>query len=453
MYKLALVMLVVKQLFLMTMHQNSIPSSKRFIGRWFYLALVALLLSAQPNIITSAQAQSTQRIIAIVNNEVITQFDLGTRIKFIIFSSRLPKTKETAQRISRQVLSGLINDYLKLQAAKKMGVKTTQDEINRAIKIVEKNNRLQPGGMRKLLAQENVDWRTFELQIEAELAWRGAVIRQVRSNSKIGDDAVDEAIATIEGNKGKPEYFVAEIFIPFDPTKSLEESHQTALRLRAQLQSGANFSALARSFSKSASAAKGGNLGWIRSDQVDQNLSKIIINMTKGNITNPVRGADGFYILRLLNKRIASGVSAGNVKVSLQQVFLPLRQNASQGEISAQEKLATQISKSSNSCSALEKKGVELGSKQSGRLDVQDTSRLPANIKNVVQNIPLSKASSPIRTAAGYLVLMVCKRSGGDITEQVRSRIRGMLLEKRAALVSRRMLRDIRRSAVLDIRG
>jgi len=175
--------------------------------------------------------------------------------------------------------------------------------------------------------------------------------------------------------------------------------------------------------------------------------------MPKGSTTSPVQGTDGFYILRLLNKRIASGVAAANVKVSLQQVFLPLRKNASLSEISAQEKLAVKLSVSSNSCSALEKKGAEFGSKQSGLLDIQDTSRLPVNIRNVVQNIPLSKASSPIRTAAGYLVLMVCERSGGAITEQVRSRIKNMLMERRAALVSRRMLRDIRRSAVLDIRG
>ena len=441
-------MLMAKQFLIATMGFNSISSNKRFC-----LILMALLLSAHLGLVTSVHAQSTQRIVAIVNNEIITQFDLGTRIKFIIFSSRLPKTKETARRILRQVLSGLINDYLKLQAAKKMRVKTTQNEINRAIQIVEKNNRIQPGEMRKLLTQENVDWRTFELQIEAELAWRGAVVKQVRSSTKISDDAVDEAIATIEANKGKSEYFVAEIFIPFDPKKSIEVSRQTALELRSQIQNGANFSALARSFSKSASAAKGGNLGWIRSNQVDQNLSKIIVNMPKGSTTSPVQGADGFYILRLLNKRIASGVAAANVKVSLQQVFLPLRKNASQGEISAQEKLAVKISVSSNSCSALEKMGAELGSKQSGRLDVQDTSRLPVNIRNVVQNIPLSKASSPIRTAAGYLVLMVCERSGGAITEQVRSRIRNMLMNRRAALVSRRMLRDIKRSAVLDIRG
>jgi peptidyl-prolyl cis-trans isomerase SurA len=404
----------------------------------------------------SAKAQSvrtpSQGIVAVVNNDIISQFDLGSRIKFIIFSSRLSSDKKTVQRIAAQVLRGLINDKLKLQEAKRLRVKVSQSEMKAAISKIEKNNKLGIGEMRKFLTKQGIDFRTFELQIEAEVAWRKAVVRQVRSTIKIGEDAIDEAISGIEKNKGKPEYFVAEIFIPFDPTKSAEETFQSTIRLHSQVQKGANFAALARSFSQSASAANGGNLGWIRSDQVDENLSAIIINMPKGATTKPIRGADGFYILRMLNKRRSSGLPTTNVKISLQQVFLPLRQNPSPGEVSAQSSLAKKISSSITTCSALAKKGAELGSKQSGRLEVEDISRLPANLRNVVQNIPLSKASDPIQTAAGFLVLMVCKRSGGGITEDIRNRIRNTLLEKRATLVSRRMLRNIRRTAFVDIR-
>ncbi|MBT3991664.1 MAG: hypothetical protein HON14_19190 [Rhodospirillaceae bacterium] len=402
----------------------------------------------------SAQSsnRSSQGIVAVVNEDIISQFDLGSRIKFVIFSSQLPTNKKTVQRISGQVLIGLINDKLKLQEARRLGVKVRSGELKRAINNIEKKNGVPLGKMRDFLSQQKIDYQTFELQIEAELAWQKAVIRQVRSTTKIGEDAIDEAISEIEANKGKPEYFVAEIFIPFNPAKSVEETFQGATRIYTQLQGGANFAALARSFSQSASAAKGGNLGWIRASQVDQSLSQIILNMAKGSTTQPIKGADGYYILRLLNKRIASGLPLANLSVSLQQVFLPLRQNPPPGEVNAQVNVAKQISSSVNSCSALAKKGGELGSKQSGRLEVADTSRLPINIRNVVQNIPLGKASEPIRTGAGFLVLMVCKRSGGGITPDVRNRIKNILLEKRATLTARRMLRNARRSAFVDIR-
>ncbi len=416
--------------------------------------IAAFMLSSLiiPMMQANAQSSSKQGIVAVVNDDIISQFDLNSRIKFVIFSSQLPNERKIIQRISAQVLRGLINDKLKLQEAKRLRVKVSHAELLKEIEKIEKKNGLPAGKMRGFLAQKGVDFRTFELQIEAETAWRKAVIRQVRSTNKISEDAIDETIAEIESNKGKPEYFVAEIFLPFDPSKSVEETHQNALRLHSQILAGANFGALARSFSQSASSAKSGNLGWIRSDQVDENLSKIIINMTKESVTKPVKGADGYYILRLLSKRISSGLPTVNSKITLQQVFLPLRQNPSPGEINAQAKLAKQISTAAGSCSALAKRGTELGSKQSGRLEVEDVSRLPANIRNIVQNIPLSKASDPIRTGAGFLILMVCQRSGGGITKDVRNRVRNMLLERRASLTARRMLRNIRRSAFVDLR-
>ncbi len=416
------------------------------------LAAACFLIGSSAYAVRSVKAQQTQRIIAVVNDEIISEFDLGKRIKFVIFSSQLPNNQKVIQRITRQVLRGLIDDKLKLQEAKRVGVKIRPKQLKVAIQGVEKRNKVATGGMRKFLTERAIDWRTFELQVEAELAWRETVVRQVRSTIKIGDDVVDEMIAEIKANKGKPEYFVAEIFIPFDPTKSLDETYQNTLRLHSQILSGAKFSALARSFSQSASAAKGGNLGWVRTDQVDENLSKIIVNMTKGSTTKPVKGAGGYYILRLLNKRLAGGLPASDVKVTLQQVFLPVRRDASPGEFAAQNSLAKQISSTANSCAALAKKGVEIGSKQSGRLEVANISRLPINIRNIVKNIPLAKTSAPIRTGAGFLILMVCDRTGGGVTPDVRNRVRNVLLERRATLVARRMLRDIRRSAFVDIR-
>lgn len=404
----------------------------------------------------SVKAQTTnsvaQGIAAVVNDDIISQLDLDNRIQFIIFSARLQNNKNTVKKITGQVLRGLINDKLKIQEAKRLGVSVTQAELESSIRMIEKKNGLLPGKMETYLAKQKVNFGTFELQVNAEVAWKKAVIKQTRSTIKIGNDAIDEAIFEIEKNKGKLEYFVAEIFIPFDPNKSTDETYQAIARLYSQAEQGAKFSALARSFSQSASAANGGNLGWIRIDQVDTNLANIITLMEKGSTTKPVRGAEGYYILRLLDKRRSLGLPIETMKVSIQQVFVPLGQNKSTGGINAKRNLAKQISSSINTCSGLAQKGVELGSKESGRLEVADTSKLPKQIQSVVTNIPLSKASEPIQISTGFLVMMVCKRSGGGIIANVRNRMRNILLQKRASLMSRRMLRNVTRAAFLDIR-
>jgi len=429
------------------------------IGRPVPLMVIALIAIMSHSLIMpqlSVKAQTTnsvaQGIAAVVNDDIISQLDLDNRIQFIIFSARLQNNKNTVKKITGQVLRGLINDKLKIQEAKRLGVSVTQAELESSIRIIEKKNGLLPGKMETYLAKQKVNFGTFELQVNAEVAWKKAVIKQTRSTIKIGNDAIDEAIFEIEKNKGKLEYFVAEIFIPFDPNKSTDETYQAIARLYSQAEQGAKFSALARSFSQSASAANGGNLGWIRIDQIDTNLANIITLMEKGSTTKPVRGAEGYYILRLLDKRRSLGLPIETMKVSIQQVFVPLGQNKSTGGVNAKRNLAKQISSSINTCSGLAQKGVELGSKESGRLEVTDTSKLPKQIQSVVTNIPLSKASEPIQISTGFLVMMVCKRSGGGIVANVRNRMRNILLQKRASLMSRRMLRNVTRAAFLDIR-
>ena len=100
----------------------------------------------------------------------------------------------------------------------------------------------------------------------------------------------------------------------------------------------------------------------------------------------------------------------------------------------------------------MSEKGLELDSKNSGRIKVDDISKLPRSIQNIVIDIPLNKASEPIVVSSGVIVLMVCNRSDGQITNQTRNQIRGMLLMKRAELLERSMLRDIKRAAFLEIR-
>ena len=426
-----------------------IRSDMRFlIVTSIYLTLIVPPMSG------SAQSFSTTRqgIIAVVNDDIISQFDFSDRIKLVILTSGLPNNENTAKRISAQILRGLINDKLKLQEAKRLGIKVSQAELTAAIVKIEKTNGLSKGKMRELLEKRSINFRTFEHQVEAQTAWNKAVVRKVLSTKKISEEDIDNAIAEIELNKGKPEYNVSEIFIPFYYNKSAKKTNQIAMRMYSQIQRGANFAALARAFSQSATAARGGNLGWIRSDQIQQNFSGIISKMKINTTSVPLEGDDGYYILKLLDKRTSRGVTIEKARITLQQLFLPLRINPSRKEVESAANRANRISSNTKNCSSLNLKGQEVGSRQSGRLEVDDISQLPNNIKTIVQNIDLSKASRPIRMRTGFLIVMVCKRSASTFNKNIRTKIKNMLLEQRAIITDRSMLRKIRRAAFLNIR-
>ncbi len=420
------------------------------------LLFVTLLFFSMitPLIPVSAQLYNTkqQGIVAVVNTDIISQFDFIDRIKLVIFTSRLPNDKKTIKRISPQILRGLITDQLKLQKTKKLGIKVGQKELKAAITKIERVNGLVKGGMRILMKEKGINFRSFERQIEIQTAWRKAVVKKVLSTKKINDEAVDSAITAIELNKGKPEYNVGEIFFSFEPSKSTVETGQIAMRLYSQLKQGANFSALARAFSQSVSAANGGKLGWVRHDQVEKNLSNTMTLMEKNTISKPFKGEGGYYILKLFDKRLSSGVPSEKIKITLQQLFIPFPENSRIEQITDVEERAENISSNVKTCSNFNKKGKELGSKQSGELKVEDILQLPSNIRNIVQKIELSKASKPIRTRTGILIIMVCKRNGGGTAKDLRAQIKSVLLQQHAVVADRRMLRDIRRIAFLDIR-
>ena len=402
----------------------------------------------------SAQFYNTkqQGIVAVVNTDIISQFDFIDRIKLVIFTSQLPSDKKTVKRISPQILRGLITDQLKLQEIKKLGIKVRQSEVRAAITEIEKRNGLVKGRMKILMIEKGVNFRSFERQIEIQTGWRKAVVKKVLSTKKIDDDAVDSAITAIESNKGKPEYNVGEIFVSFEPRKSAAETGKIAMRLYSQLEQGANFSALASAFSQSVSAANGGNLGWVRYDQVEKYLSKTMILMKKNTTSKPFKGEGGYYILRLFDKRLSSGVPSEKIKVTFQQLFIPLPENSKIKQMTDVIERAENISSNTKNCSDLNKKGKELGSTQSGELKIDDVLKLPSNIRSIVNKIELSKASKPIKTSTGILIIMVCKRSGGGTAKNMRAQIKNMLLQQLAILTDRRMLRDIRRTSFLDIR-
>ena len=417
-----------------------------FVG----IILIGLLALSEAK--SQGSLKSRQGIVAIVNSDIITRFDLISRINFILFLSKLSNNEKVIKRIRPQVITGLINDKLKLQAARELKIKVSESELATAINEVEKNNRIPKGQMVEFLRKNRINYQTFKLQIEAQVAWRKVILRKVRSSVKISRDSINETIEEIRANKGKPEFLVSEIFLPFNNKEPNNVVYQNAMKLFLEAKKGGNFAALARSFSQSASAANGGNSGWIRAGQVDKNLAEIIAQLTPNGISNPVKGEDGYYIIKLRKKRKSAGLTESKVKLTIEQIFFPTHSASDKPTIERIKKKAEQITASLKTCNSMSEQGKELDSKKSGRIKVDDISKLPRSIQNIVIDIPLNKASVPIVVSSGVIVLMVCNRSDGQITNQTRNQIRGMLLMKRAELLERSMLRDIKRAAFLEIR-
>jgi peptidyl-prolyl cis-trans isomerase SurA len=413
---------------------------------WAHIAILALILAVAP-----ARAQNVLGIAAVVNDEIISVYDLKSRLSLVLATSRLEDRPEIRERMAQQVLRDMIDDQLKLQEAKKVGIKITERDIERALASIEKQNKMPKGGLKDFLSNIGIDRSVMVEQIEAEIAWAKVVRRQKGAAIKIGEDEIEEVLAEIEANRDKPEHLVSEIVLTFD-SKTEANVRTLAQRLIQQLKSGARFEALARNFSQSATAAVGGDLGWLRPGQLSPSLDTALAKLRPGQVSPPVPMIGGYQIFYLRDRRTAATMAQKNITVALRQLFVPIPSNADAAERAGQTKLAGTMAESATSCQEIDRLAKELGTPLSGDLGNVRLSSMPAQLRDVVSELEIGKASAPQPISGGILVLMVCGREGDKAPTADRTSVRRMLTNQRMALAARQYLRDLRRDAFVDIR-
>ena len=417
-------------------------------------AVLFLLLLTCVAPLSTGRAQDIMRIAAVVNTEVISVYDLVARLHLIIASSNLPDSPELRQRLAPQVLRGLIDERLKLQEAKRLNIKVSDEEFKSAVADIEKRNNIPAGSFKEFLAARGIDATTIFEQIRSSIAWGKVIQQRIRPRVEITDDEVRETIDRIRNNANQPRYAVSEIFLAVDSPEQEDSVRQGAERILEQINKGANFTQIARQFSQSATAAVGGDMGWIEEGQLDTELDNALRKMQPGQIVGPIRTAGGYYILALRDKRIAGSVGANpnDVTVSIAQVFLGFPARATPAQIESQKKLATTISQTATDCKDMEKLSKEAGANSTGGiLENVKVGSLAPPLRPSALALQVGKASEPIQAKDGMVVMMVCQRTG-DTGLPNPDEVRETLGRQRLESLANRYLRDLRRAAFLDVR-
>ena len=257
-----------------------------------------------------AQAQQTGRIVAVVNDDIITQYDLIARLGIALSSSNVTDTPEVRRRLGSQVLRTLMDERLQSQEARRLGIRVSEREIARQIADIEKRNGLPPGGLSQFFQSNRLDLEALKEHLRVEVAWNKVLTRRIAPRIEVGVDEIEARLAERRAAVGSTEYVVSEIFLELaDPARE-SEVRAAADGIVAQLNAGASFSGLARQFSQSSSAAIGGDLGRLQAGQLDSRLEAALDAMAPNDISPPIRLEDGFYILLLRERSVVESVAA-----------------------------------------------------------------------------------------------------------------------------------------------
>lgn len=255
---------------------------------------------------TPARAARQETIAAIVNSDAVTASEVAARLRLAIASSGLRDSKDLRDRMAPQIVNLLIDERLKLQEAAKLGIKVPADEVRKGVASIAAQNKLTEEQFREVMRRQGISASSLEDQIRAQIAWSLVVQQKLRPQVQINDSEVDAMLRRLGGNVGKTEYLLAEIFLPFGGESGNGESdiRQLADRLSAQLAGKqVPFQSVAAQFSQSASAARGGDIGWLQADQLPEELAAALPALNEGTLSKPLRTTTGYYILSLRKKR------------------------------------------------------------------------------------------------------------------------------------------------------
>jgi peptidyl-prolyl cis-trans isomerase SurA len=399
-------------------------------------------------------AAPEMRIAAVVNDEVISVFDVVTRMRMIMISSGIPDSPETRQRIGSQVLRQLIDERLELQEAKRQNVVATEAEMGAATQQIEKQNNLRSGQLSEILQQRGIDKSTLTDQITASIVWAKLVRRLASQTVEITEEEIEDATKRTREHAKEQQSRVAEIFLAVDNPAQEEEVRHMAERLTQQMKQGARFSAVARQFSQSPTAAVGGDMGWVRPDQVAADLAKDVAQLKVGELSRPIRTGGGYYLLLVLERRAGGGGAAGGEAeiYDIVQVVFPVPARGGEAARRAALAEAESIRAAAKDCPSLLQIGKEKAPQLSSEGKLRSTEISP-QMRNIVNQIGIGRASQPIVQKNGVGVIMVCgKSAGGAGTPTGRDEVTESLIRQRLDTVARRYLRDLRRNSYVDIR-
>jgi len=408
---------------------------------------VVIALMAMTALFGQAAAQSVHRIAAIVNDEVVSAFDVQQRVALVILSTGLPNDRQTQSRLQPQVLRTLIDERIQMQEAQRLNIKVNQGDIDRATERIENQNNIPPGGLTNMLRRRGVTRDAFVEQIKSAIAWSKLVQGRLRPTVTVSDEEVQQVVDRLQASVGELEYRVAEIFLSVDSPDDDEEARRTALRLIEQIRNGARFSAIAREFSQGVTAAVGGDMGWVQPGQLPQEIAGALTQMDTGRISSPVRSTGGYYILLLRKKREIGGTSVDGVRVKLKQILLP---TDAEDDVTALLDQAAKMRERLDNCADVEKMVETLGSQESGDLGEVQLTDLPENIRAAVAELQPDQISVPVQTGVGIHLFAVCGRSGDQPQESKSDSVRSDLGNRRLSMLARRYLRDLRRDAVVE---
>lgn len=396
----------------------------------------------------------SESVAAVVNDEIVSTYDLAQRMRLLIATSGIQPTQQNIGQFQREALISLVDERLQIQELRhqereqKMSIVATDEDVNEELREMAKGNNMSLEQFLASMQGQGIGQETLKEQIRAQISWQRWIRGRYGSRLRVGEDQVKAVQARMAAAASKPQYQISEVFIDANRVGGMETAMQGATQLVSQMQQGAPFQAVARQFSASATAASGGDAGWITPGEMAPEVDAALEQMRPGQLSQPIPVRDGVYIIHLRDKRSGQGATVVNLK----QAAVALPAGATEGQIAQATATLATLKSQVTGCGDIEAKAANVSGVVAGDLGEAEIKDLAPAFRSAAESLQAGQLSDPIRTQAGLHVLAVCsKRAAGAenlSAEQIENRLYGQQL----SMIARRYMRDLRTSATIETR-
>ncbi len=371
------------------------------------------------------QAGVIDSVIAVVNDDVITRYELDERMRMIV--SQLKKQNiplPASDVLERQLLERMIMDKLQVQFADESGIRVDDTQLNLAItRIAQQNGFASLSDFRAKLESDGVDYRQFREEIRNEIIFTRLREREVESKIVISDSEVDNYLANKArlGSAGE-EFHLAHIMVLVPEQASaarIQEARDRAEQALAQLGGGADFAQVAASFSDASDGLKGGDLGWRTGNQIPPLFMNELGTLEPGSTSEILRSPNGFHILKLIEKR-NENAPVVITQTHARHILIKTSELVSESEARNRiMEIKQRIEVGADFAEQARRYSQDGSAQQGGDLDWLSPGQTVPEFENAMDKLQPNEIGA-VQSQFGWHLIQVMERRNTDVSEQQR---------------------------------
>ncbi|HEY3585180.1 MAG TPA: peptidylprolyl isomerase [Casimicrobiaceae bacterium] len=400
---------------------------RRLLGFILFAALAGFAHAA-------ADPVSLDRVVVVVNDEAITQWDMNEARRILVSQLKASKiTPPPNDVLDKQVLERLIVQRAVLQYAKETGIRVDDTTVERTILRIAEENKLAADEFRKVLEREGIPYANYREDIRKQILIQRVRDREVDSKVSVSDAEVDNYLATLASQAGgEDEYQLSHIYIAVPEEASsdaVEASRRRAEQALAEVRSGKDFAQVAAAYSAAPDAPSGGDLGWRTRARLPSVFADLVQKMKPGEVSNVLRSGSGFHIVKLVDERNRNQPTVVD-QTHARHILIKVNEQTSEADAKAKiDRLRERIVGGANFDEIARANSEDASGAKGGDLGWLSPGDTVRDFEQAMEKLPVGEVSQPIRTPFGWHLIQVLERRKQDVTverrrEQARQAIR-----------------------------